>query len=306
MLRLINERREWSRIGDMNMGNSIAELKARLASLNRRTNKNTDIWKPKDEHDVRVITVPGEDAFQERTFHFNVGDAREVLCPKVNFGDDCVICEFAERLRAWKDDKGHDKPEKQRKEDFEIFKKIQASSKVFLPIVERTNDGKSISAPAWWALTQNQANQVLEVCTDADRLSACDIDPSDSDHAIDAVQSPNKAFDLHVSFKKPGEKGNTKTFTMVDIKPKFKTSPLTGNPVKDAELVKEIKPLKDVFVKVPSAEVEKIFSKFLGNAAPEAKPEGGKEYAPKTKERAATSGKKSIDEAFGALIGEKK
>ena len=62
------------------MGNNIAELKARLASLNRKTSKNTDIWKPKDEHDVRILPITG-DLFQERTFHFNVGDAREVLCP---------------------------------------------------------------------------------------------------------------------------------------------------------------------------------------------------------------------------------
>ena len=284
------------------MGNNIAELKARLASLNRKTTKNTDIWKPKDEHDVRILTIPGEDAFQERAFHYNVGDAREVLCPKVNFGDDCVICEFAERLRAWKDEKGRDKPEKQRKEDFDIFKKIQATSKVFLPMVERLEDGKSISAPAWWGLTQNQANQVLEVCTDPDRLAECGIKPDDSDRALEAVCSPKKAFDLHVSFKKPGEKGNNKTFTMVEVKPKFKTSPLTGVPAKDAELVKEIKPLKEVFVKVPSSEVERIFSKFMGGASTEAKPEGGAEYKPKTAEKAEKAGKRSVDEAFGELL----
>lgn len=285
------------------MGNNIADLKARLASLNRKTTKNTDIWKPKDEHDVRILTVPGEEAFQERAFHYNIGDAREVLCPKANFGDECVICEFADTLRAWKDEKGRDKPEKRRKEDFEIFKKIQVTSKVFLPMVERQDDGKSISSPAWWGLTQNQANQVLEVCTDKDRLEACGIDPDDSDHALDTITSPKKAFDLHVSFKKPGEKGNNKTFTMVDIKPKYKPSPLTGNDSKDKELIESIKPLAEVFVKVPSSEVEKIFSKFLGGQGKEAKADGGEEkYAAKTTENAKTVGKRSVDEAFGELL----
>lgn len=276
---------------------NINDLKARLASLNRKTSKNTDIWKPKDEHDVRLLDVPGQEPFQELAWHFNVGEEQQILCPKVNFGDECVICDFAETLKGWKDEKGRDKPEKQRKEDFEVFKKIQAQSKAYMPVVERTDDGKSISAPAWWALTQNQANQVLEVCTDPDRLGACDINPEDSDHALDAVISPKKAFDLHVSFKKPGEKGNSKTFTVVDIKPKYKPSVLTGNADKDAALVKEVKPLKEVFAKVSSSEVEKIFSKFIGNGTKEAKPAGGKEYAPKTTEKAAKSGTRTVDEA---------
>lgn len=285
------------------MGNNIAELKARLASLNRKTSKNTDTWRPKDEHDVRILSVPGEEAFQTRAFHYNIGDSAQILCPKVNFGDECVICDFAETLKSWKDDKGRDKPEKQRKDDFEIFKKIQASSKVFVPMVERGEDGKSVSAPAWWALTQNQANQVLEVCTDADRLRECGIDPDDGEHAIDAVSSPKKAFDLHVSFQKPGEKGNTKTFTNVKITPKYKPSALTGNAAKDEALVKEVKPLAEVYPKVPSSEVEKAFSKYLGGQSREAKPEGGTEkYAPKTTENAKTAGKRSVDEAFGELL----
>ena len=286
------------------MSNKLDELKARLASLNRKTAKNTDIWKPKDEHDVRILPIEG-DLFQEKAFHFNIGDAREVLCPKVNFGDECVICDYAETLKGWKDEKGRDKPEKLRKEQWELFKKIQANSKVYLPIVERTDDGKSISAPAWWGLTQNQANQVLEVVTDtngADRLRECGIDPDDSDHVLNALTSPKKAFDLHISFKKPKEKGNEKTFTVVDIKAKYKPSPLTGKPDRDAELVKEIKNLDEVFVKVPSSEVEKIFAKFMGGQAKEAPAEGGKEYAPKGKDKAEKAGTRPVDEAFKELL----
>ena len=284
---------------------SITELKARLASLNRKTTKSTDIWKPKDEHDVRILEVDNVEPFSERAFHYNVGDAREVLCPKVNFGDDCAICDFADQLRSWKDEKGRDKPEKIRKEDFEIFKKIQAVSKVFVPMVERLEDGKNLSAPAWWGLTSNQAQQILEVCTDSERMEACGLDPTDTESALKTVLSPTKAFDLHVSFRKPGEKGNTKTFTHVDIKPKYKPTPLTGNKQRDAELTSQVKPLDEVFIKVPSSEVEKILAKFIGSGSAEAKPDGGKEYAPKTTENAKTAGKRSVDEAFGELLGGK-
>jgi len=287
------------------MGNTLAELKARLSTLNRKTTKNNDIWKPKDEHDVRLVKSGVEELFVERAFHFNIGDARDLLCPKINFGEECVICDYAEVLRKWKDDKGRDKPEKVRKEDFEIFKKIQATSKVYVPMIERTEDGKGISSPAWWALTQNQAGQILEVCSDPDRLRECGIDPDDADNAMDAVFSPSKAFDLHVSFKKPGEKENKKTFTVIDIKPKYKPSPLTGNKAKDAELAAEVKPLKDVFERTTSTDVERAFAKWLGSGGKEAKPEGGNEYAPKTTEKAEKAGTRKVEEAFEELLGGK-
>lgn len=293
---------------------NINELKNRLQTLNRRTNQPKDIWKPKDEHDVRLLKNPkSDDPFQERVFHFNIGDNPSILCPKGNFEEECAICDFADSLRGWKDDKGRDKPEKLRKEDFEIFKKIQAVSKVYVPMVERAEDGKTTSEPKWWGLTPNQAQAVLKVCLDADRLRECGIDPVDTDRAIEAVVASEKAFDLHVSFKKPGEKGNAKTFTQVDIEPKYKPSPLTGNKTKDAELLGKIKPLSEVFEKVTSSEVEKALKKFVGDGAKPSKPEGGDEkYEGKNRKAAEKNsnedakkvGKRSIEEAFAETVGE--
>ena len=288
---------------------NINDLKAKLAGLNQRTKKSFDTWKPKDEHDVRLVRDPrSDDPLPERAFHYNIGDAFQILCPKANYGDECAICDYADHLRAWKDEDGRDKPQKRREEDFEIFKKIQAVSKVFVPMVERLEDGKSVSEPRWWGLTKNQAEQILEVCTDADRLAACDIDPTDGEKALDAVFGTKKAFDLHVSFRKPGEKGNTKAFTVVDIKPKFKVSPLTGNGKKDDELASKIKPLDEVFARVPSAEVEKALRKFIGEGSAEAKPEGGEEKYAKanSNEKAEKAGKRSVEDAFSDLVGEEK
>lgn len=291
---------------------SIADIKARLANLNRKTTKSADVWKPKDEHDVRLLKNPhSDDPFVERAFHYNIGDAREILCPKVNFGDECVICDFADTLRAWKDEKGRDKPEKERKADFEIFKKIQAVAKVAVPMVERQAgpDGKTttaVSAPGWWMLTANQAQQVLKVCTDADRLRECGVEPGDDENAFEALFNTKKAFDLHVSFKKPNEKGNTKSFTMVEIEPKYKPTPLTGKPDQDAELVKGIKPIEEVWPKVPSSEVAAALKKFIGGGM---QVEGGNQtkpteekYAAKTKEKAEKAGTRSVDDSFGELL----
>jgi hypothetical protein len=288
---------------------NINDLKNKLQSLNRRTSKQQDLWKPRDEHDVRLLPAPeGSECFRELGFHYNVGEEGNILCPKVNYGEECEICEFAETLRQWKDDKGRDKPEKVRKEEFEIFKKIQVVNKVFNPVVERQPDGKPAEEPKWWGLTANQAQQVIKVCTDADRLRECGLDPEDTERAIEAVTSPAKAFDLHVSFKKPGEKGNAKTFTQVDIEPKYKPSALTGNPERDSELVSKIKPLSEVFAKRTPDEVRTALKKFIGGGMKVADPKSdGKEekYAqPKTnsKEDAKRPGKRTVDEAFSDLV----
>lgn len=282
---------------------NINELKARLATLNRKTNKPNDIWKPKDEHDVRLLPAPkGEDPFVERAFHYNIGDAVQILCPKVNFGEDCAICDYADFMKSWKDENGKDKPERIRKADFEVFKKVQAVSKAFVRVVERVEGG--VSDPKWWGLTQNQATQILNVCTDPEWLQACDVDPADPEKALDAVLAPKKAFDLHVSFAKPGEKGNSKTFTQITIKPKRNPSALTGNSGKDAELIAKIKPIDEVFPKASASEVELALKKFVAGGGDEAKPEAAadeEKYAANSKEDAKKVGKRSVTEAFEDL-----
>jgi hypothetical protein len=292
---------------------TVSEIRARLATLNRRGNvKNPDVWKPNDEHDVRVLRNPhNEDPLEEITFHYNVGDARELLCPK-QFGDDCVICDFADQLKSFKDEKGKDKKKSDKDAEWEIFKKIQAQTKVYVPVIERIKDEKKVitghSEPAWWGLTSNQSQQALAVCADADRLRACGIDPDDDEKALDALFGTKKAFDLHVSVAKPGEKGNSKTFYQITITPVYLPSALTGKPATDAELLAKIKPIRDVFPKLPASEIEAALKKFIGGGMKieERDPKKADEkYAGASKEKAETAGTRSVDDAFGALLDSK-
>ena len=304
-----NCRGRGSSTGEENMA-TISEIRARLANLNRRGNtKNPDVWKPSDEHDVRLLRNPhNSDPLEEVTFHFNVGDARELLCP-AQFGDECVICDFANQLKGFKDEKGNDKKKADKDADWEIFKKIQAQTKVFVPMIERTKDEKGNivghSEPAWWGLTGNQSQQALSVCGEADRLRACSIDPDDDEKALDALFGSKKAFDLHVKYAKPGEKGNTKTFTAITINPVYLPSPLTGTPAKDTELLKKIKPIREVFPKLPASEVESALKKFIGGGmkVEERDPKKTEEkYAGKGKDKAEKAGERSVEESFEDLL----
>jgi len=297
---------------------TVSEIRARLATLNRKgSTKNPDVWKPTDEHDVRCLRNPhNSDPIEEVTFHFNVGDARELLCPR-QFGDVCVVCDFADQLKGFKDEKGKEKKKADKDADWEIFKKIQAQTKIYIPVIERIKDDKGNvtghSEPAWWGLTGNQSQQALAVCAEGDRLRACGIDPDDDEKALDALFGTKKAFDLHVSSAKPENKdgkGNTKTFYQITIKPVYLPSPLTGNAAKDAELLKKIKPIREVFPKLPAAEIEAALKKFIGGGMKieenRGEPKKGEEkYAGASKEKAEAAGTRSVDDAFGALLESK-
>lgn len=293
----------------------INELKNRLANLNRRTNKPNDIWKPKDEHVVRLLPYPhGDDPFLELHFHYEIGDNPSILCPKANFGDECEICDFCDLLKSWKTPDGDDKKESDRKADWELFKKIQPKARVFVPMVER---GKEGDGAKFWGVTPNQAAEILKVALDGDRLAELDISPDDTKNALNVIISPAKAYDLTVQFAKPGEKGNTKSFAQVTITGKIKPTPLAKEKKATDDILASIKPITEVYPKVSSAEVSKLFKKFVGSGGSEAKAEGGVEYnkksekpaesapaATNSKENAKMAGTRSIDEAFGEMLAE--
>lgn len=296
------------------MGMDFNALREKLNNLNRKTSKGEDLWKPKDEHQVRLVPNPhSDDPFQELHFHYEIGDTLAVLCPKLNFGDDCAICEFADKLKAWKGPDGNDKPKEDRVADFEIFKKIQAKPRVYVPVIERANKDKNITesdAAKWWGMTTAQVQQALEVCTDGDRLEELGLQKDDKE-SLKVLFDPKKGYDLTVSFAKPGEKGNTKTFTQITIKGRIKPSLLTKDEATTKAVLGSVKKLTEIFPKVPSSEVKKILEKFLGANSAEAKPEGGKEYAAKepakatnSKENAKAVGGRSIDEAFGDMVAD--
>lgn len=286
---------------------SIADLKARMALLNNRgAKKPQDLFKPKDEHEVRLMEYPEhDDPFVQLSFHYEVGET--VLCPLVNFGEDCSICTFADVLKSWKDQNGNDKVEMDRKNDWELFKKIQAKARVFVPMVER---GKESEGARWWGLNPNQVTALLESCCDGDRLEMLGIDKSDEKKALQVLVGAEKAFDLKVVFRKAGEKGNTKSFNVTDVTLKVKATPLLADKAARDKLLASVKNISDVYPKISSAEVHRIMEKFIGVNRAEAKPEGGTEYGAKPKvpkaknsgESAEGVGGKSIDQAFGDML----
>lgn len=289
----------------------LAALKDRIANLNRR-NTGPTLWKPKDEHQVRLLPSPaGSEPFQDLFFHNEIGDAPAFLCPKMNFDEDCEVCDFAETLKNWNLPDGKEKPEAERKADWEVFKKIQAKARCHQPMVERSKDGTVQGDAQWWSMTPDQAKQCLEVCADGDRLQEVGAASDDAEAALRILFDVKKGYDLAVSYAKPGQKGNTKGFTTITIKGRIKSSELSKNEAEVTRILSSIKPLKDLYSRMTSAEVSKILKKFIGDAAPvaksdvkddEAKYKQDEKKPSNTKENAALSGTRSLDDAFGDMM----
>ncbi len=293
---------------------SIEELKARLAGLNRSGGKGKDIWKPSDKHDIRLVPYPhGRDPFIEMYFHYDVGDA-PVLCPKQNQGEDCAICEFADKLKSWNSPNGEKKSEVDKKGDWELFRKIQAKASVFVPMVER---GKESEGAKFWRISGPASTEILQEAMNSDRMEACGIskDEQDAEKLLQVLIGTEKAYDLDVDYKKKGEKGNNTTYAQTVIRAKIKTSSLGKNAEETKAIVGSVKKIDDVYPPQSSADVAKIFAKWTGGGQSEAKADGGSEkYAGKSEktsdkktnssEKAKTSGR-TIEDAFADMSDDK-
>jgi len=282
---------------------NLQEIRDRLNKLNTKTSKKNDLWKPKDVHVIRCLPYPhGEEPFLELGFHYELGKTRSILCPKFNDGDDCAVCDFADKLRNWNDEDGNEKPEVVRRADFEIFKKIQVKERYYVPMVERMPDG-SLSAPKFWAFGQGIYNKLLEMCLDEEMNE----DRSEDQQGSAVLTCIDSAYDININFKQPNnadKKGNEKKFPVTDIKEKKKPSPLGLSKAETDELLAKVPNIDNVYDKVSSAEVEKIFNDFVNEGAAEVEvKDDGVEYEANSAEKPVEGGQ-SIDEAFGEMASE--
>ena len=89
------------------MGIDLAKMKAKRDALENRGGKSA-FWRPDDgETIIRILPTSDGDPFREYWFHYNLGKNPGFLSPKKNFGDDCPVCSFANKL--WNEGKAFGK-----------------------------------------------------------------------------------------------------------------------------------------------------------------------------------------------------
>lgn len=303
------------------MATNLNDLRARLAALTDRTKKANDIWKPKPgKHVARLLPYPhGGDPIVLVSFHYDIGEGT-IVCPKENFGEDCSVCDFANKLKSWKTEEGVDKKESDRKFDWELFRKIQTKQRAFVPVAVRDGEGFLEGKAKFWSITPKMAQSLLEKCADPERLAALGIKVDDSDAALKVFFDPDRAFDMEVEVKETTYKdasGKDRKGGNTEFNGKIMPTPVHRDKKTRDAIMASVKNIWDVYPKETSEDVEKKLVRFVGGSSPAAKPEGGTEKyggsnggkaeekpAVNSGENSKTVGKRSIDEAFGEMVGE--
>jgi len=277
------------------------DIRAKLAGLANQGQKRKDLWKPKDKHVIRLLPYPhGDEPFIELAFHYDIGKTRSLLCPQQTDGEVCPICEFAEQLKNWNDADGNEKQKSIREADWELFKKIQAKPRYYVPMIERDSDDQT---PKFWAFGKTIYERLLGMCLDEEMNDVA------NSKGTGVLCDVNGAFDLKIDFKKPNnedKKGNTKNWPSTDVENKLKVTKVAASKKEIKEILDAIIDIKDVYPVLSSKEVNKIFMDFVnssGTQSEEDVKDPGTEYKSNTAEKPVEGGQ-SIDEAFGALTEE--
>jgi hypothetical protein len=275
---------------------NVDQIRKKLQDLNKKTNKRKDIWKAKDKHTIRLLPYPhGDEPIIELGFHYDVGDNFGLLCPRSNFSKDCVICDYADKLKSWNDEDGAEKPESVRKADFEIFKKVQVKETWLVPMIERGQEGEG---PKFFKLNKTNCEKVWSLCLDEEMAEIAEVEPG-----LDVLFNVNTAFDLTIEFKQPNNKdgkGNIKSFPVTDLDKKMRPSKLAKTKGEVDAILEKVPNVRDVYPEVPSEEIQKAFEQFINSESAEAKPDGGKEYKANTAEKPNIGGR-TIDEVFSDI-----
>ncbi len=209
----------------------IESIKAKLQKLSSTNKRQNSIWKPPvGESTVRIVPYRhAKDPFNELFFHYDVGN-RTALCA-ANFAKQCPICDFAQELRK-----------KKTEEDFQIFKKIAAKTRVYVPVLVR---GKEDDGIKFWGIGKEVYETLLNLYPNPEY--------GDITHPVDGV-------DITVRFTGPTA---TLKFGKVDVTPKRNSSQLHPDKAMIVKIIKEVPNIFEVFPEQSFAELKQILDNFL-------------------------------------------
>ena len=252
------------------MALNLDKMRDKLNTLTGKADSSKRVfWKPQDgESNIRIVPTPDGDPFKEFFFHYNVAQGG-FLCPKHNFGDDCPVCNFANKL--WNE--GTDESKKMAKD---LFKK----QRFFSPVLVRGEESEGVRI---WGYGKMAYEKLLTIV----------LDPDYGD-----VTDPETGNDLKIMYgKQPGA-----SFPRTDIRPRPRKSVLcddaVGGDERCAELLETIPSFDTLFERKTTEEVAGLLDAFLDGDSQDNQVEKFNTAAPST-----PSANDSVDAAFNDLLG---
>lgn len=268
------------------MSLDIQKLKDKLEQLKnpgaRRSKK--PLWRPNkdgEESLVRLIEYPyDDDPFVELWFHYQVGTGpnSNFLCPRLNHGKSCPVCDFASSLIKSEDE-----------QDKALAKKLFAKQRIYAVVIDR---GDAEPTPKLWGFGKTVYQQLLTDLVDED---------------VGNYMDPKAGLDAKVRFEQPPGQQFPKTH----VRFARKESPLADSEAEVQQIKNKIPKVEDVYQLLTRSQIDEQLSTWL-NSGVDAEEEskettrgGTDESSNNSKDSEVSTGSsfEDIDAAFEEALG---
>ncbi len=220
------------------MSLDMARLRDKLEQLKNPQQRRSrrPIWKPDKEGEVaqiRLLEYPyGDDPFVELWFHYGVGEGinANFLCPRLNHGKGCPVCDFASSLIKSDDE-----------QDKALAKQMFAKQRVHAVVVDRAD---STNTPKLWGFGKQVYQTLLETLVDEDYGNYLD---------------PYEGLDVKVRY----QKAQGQTYPSTTIKFSRKESPLAETEADVQQIVDKIPKADAVFEAITKSQIQEQLSGWL-------------------------------------------
>jgi len=212
------------------------KLKEKLDLLKNPKNRNqkgerkqwpTEKPKAGDSRKVRLIQNPySEDPFVELWFHYGIGEGSGILCPRMNSGKTCPVCEFGYSLYQ--------------SGDKETSKQMFARQRIYAVVVDRAD---AEMTPRYWGFGKEVYQELIEKLLN---------------EQYSAYLDPINGLDVEVKWEKRGDSAWLRTKLEFDRK---ESKLADGNKVK--EIIKAIPRIEDIFKPLTNQEIHERLNAWL-------------------------------------------
>jgi hypothetical protein len=258
-------------------------IRNRLDSLQTKTTKTDNLWKPKPgTQQVRIVPYIHNESnpFIELLFHYGFG-GKNMLSP-TTFGEADPLVEFADQLKSTGD-----------RNDWNLSKKLTPKMRTYVPVVVRGQESEGVK---FWGFGKTVYQELLSFFADPDYGDLTD---------------PVNGRDITVEFKTAKELGKNYPETYIRVKPK--QTPITEDK-NVIEMLKDQVDLPKMFKQYSYDELKALLEQWLetGDVSDEEKEEEPKSSGQSSTDKDAPfdSDSKSkvstnVDDAFNSLFNKK-
>lgn len=190
-------------------------------------------WTPNKEktNNIRLLQYPhAKDPFVELWFHYNVGNSFGFLCPRMNTGNECPVCEFAFELNKSGD-----------KKDKATAKKLWPKQRFYAAMVDREDEKLE---PKLWGFGKEIYAKLLNKLLGEDYKD---------------LLNPWTGYDAEVRMEKRGDSDIPNPVLELRIKP----SKLADSEEKVKRILDSIPKVEEAFKPLTTAEINEKLNAWL-------------------------------------------